>query len=421
MPVFFLTYRIFGVIMFEVYYGGNIMLKSIRHYAAAAAASFLALSAVSCGNSPAQTGEGTTVPEDTGAAAGTVSSAEKTDAHVYIEGTKFMVGGKELWISGGNTPWFKWNDFDGNMDEEVWDKTFAQLAEDHINCTRIWVNCNGDSVVNVDYDGEIDHVNEAHWSDLDKLFAIAEKYKVYVMPTLLSFDHFKTTDWQKLIQSKEFTDSYAKLYVEEFCKRYGDCDYIFGIDIMNEPDWVFENEECGQISWDNISYLLGKCADVIHKNSNKLVTVGTAIVKYNSDDYEGNKVSDEYLKQLTGLDGAYLDFYSVHYYGWQRPWFGFPCDKSPEEFKLPHDRPCIIGETSNDDEKETKMTLSEKYKTMYDKGWNGLLVWMEPRKDEELMWYRYDLTREAANAMYEYAPDKIDPLGVWGSPVPDAA
>ena len=33
-----------------------------------------------------------------------------------------------------------------------------------------------------------------------------------------------------------------------------------GIDIMNEPEWVNENDECGQIPWDNFSYLLGKCA-----------------------------------------------------------------------------------------------------------------------------------------------------------------
>lgn len=332
------------------------------------------------------------------------------DAHVYIEGTKFMVDGREIWFSGCNTPWYSWNDFTGSMDEAVWEKTFSDLAADHVNCTRIWVNCDGDSVVNVDYDGEIDHINDAHWTDLDKLFSLAEKYKVYVMPTLLSFDHFKHKDWQMLLKSKEFCDMYAQMYVEEFCKRYGDCDYIMGIDIMNEPDWVHENDECGRISWDDISYLLGKCADTIHNSCRLPVTVGTAMIKYNSEGLEGNMVSDEYLKKLTGLDGAYLDFYSVHYYSWMKPYWGFPCSMSPAEYGLAYDRPCIIGETSNDDEKDCKMALPEKYKSMYDNGWNGILVWMEPRKGEDPMWYRYDLTREATNAMYDTIPEKIMPF-----------
>ena len=36
-------------------------------------------------------------------------------ARVSVDGTKFMVDGKELWINGTNTPWEKWNDFDGRQ------------------------------------------------------------------------------------------------------------------------------------------------------------------------------------------------------------------------------------------------------------------------------------------------------------------
>ena len=67
----------------------------------------------------------------------TETVAEPTaSARVSVDGTKFMVDGKELWINGTNTPWEKWNDFDGNMDEEFWDKTFAQLAHQQRRCKR---------------------------------------------------------------------------------------------------------------------------------------------------------------------------------------------------------------------------------------------------------------------------------------------
>ena len=332
-------------------------------------------------------------------------------ARVYIEGTSFMVDGKELWLSGGNTPWYDWNDFTGNMNEEKWENTFATLAENNINCTRIWVNCNGYQIVKVNSSGDITEINPDHWTDLDKLFALAEKYGVYIMATLLSFDHFKSPNWQALISSKEKADAYADMYVEEFCRRYGENEYLFAIDIMNEPDWVYENEECGQIEWDNISYLLGKCASAIHDNCDTLVTVGMGIIKYNSDKYEGNKISDKYLTELTGLDTAYVDFYSTHYYHWQKPYFNFPFDKTPEDFGLDNDKPCLIGETSNDNERQFKMTLPELYKSVYENGWNGILVWMEPRQEEETIWYRFDLTAEATNEMADYIFDKIYPIG----------
>lgn len=332
-------------------------------------------------------------------------------ARVYIEGTTFMVDGKELWLSGGNTPWYDWNDFTGNMNEEKWEETFAMLAENNINCTRIWINCNGYQIVKVNSSGNITEINEEHWTDLDKLFSLAEKYGVYVMATLLSFDHLKSANWQVLLSSKEKTDAYANEYVEEFCKRYGKNEYLFAIDIMNEPDWVYENEECGQIEWDNISYLLGKCASTIHDNCDTLVTVGMGIIKYNSDKYEGNKISDEYLIELTGLDNSYVDFYSTHYYYWQRPYFNFPFDKSPEDFGLDTDKPCLIGETSNDNEKQFRMTLPELYKSVYENGWNGILVWMEPRQEEDTIWYGFDLTAEATNEMADYIFDKIYPIG----------
>lgn len=366
------------------------------------------LSAAACDNSSDAQGEIIGGADE----AQSMVVAEQASAKVTISDGKFMVNGNELWINGVNTPWYSWNDFTGNMNEEVWEETFAQLAEDNINCTRIWINCNGQQICRPDKNGKVTIFSEGHWDDLDKLFALAEKYKVYVMPTFLSFDHFKgngSDNWRKVLTDHEMADRYAEVYVKEFCDRYKDCEYIFGIDLMNEPDWVYENEECGQIGWDDLSYFFGTCAATIHENSDFIVTVGLAIIKYNSDKYEGNKIADEYLKELTGNENAYIDFYSTHYYAWQKSWFGFPFNVTPEEFGLDTDKPCLIGETSNDNEAEYKMNLTEVYKTAYDKGWNGVMVWMEP--NEETGWYRYDLTKQATNDFYEYQPEKVKPIG----------
>lgn len=341
------------------------------------------------------------------------AAAEKPSARVTVDGTKLVVNGNELWLSGMNAPWHNWNDFDGHMDVDFWEREFKRFKEDKINCVRIWVNCTGESIVDLGGDGSVKSVNEAHWTDLEKLFDLARENEVYVMATLLSFDHFKGgggsgARWQSPVKNREFCDQYAEMYVKEFCNRFGDNEYVFSIDIMNEPDWVYENEECGKVPWENLSYFFGKCAATIHENSDILVTVGTGIIKYNSEKYEGDKVSDEYLQSLCENENAYLDFYSTHYYNWQMTWFSTPVGKTPEEFGLEGGKPCVIGETHNDDEAEISLSLSDKYKDLYNNGWSGILVWSQTDGTEDV-WYGYSNTSKATKAMYEYVREKIYP------------
>ena len=305
-------------------------MPDLKKIFAAVTAAALALTLASCGGNDTDVTAADTSAE-------TASEVQQVSKRITIEGTKFMLNGKEWWINGVNTPWIDWNECGGTLNEEKWDATFAQLAKDNINCTRIWINCSGESIMRLKTTGEPQAINDVHWSNVDKLFAMAEKHGVYIMATLLSFDHFKEpnggfNEWRLLVQNKEYCDLYAEMYVKEFCKRYGDNDYLFSIDIMNEPDWVYENKECGQIGFEHLSYLFGTVAATIHENCDALVTVGMGMPKYNSDKYQGNYVSDEFLKEITGKETAYLDFYSPHYYGWMLSSFGLPCSTIPPSF-----------------------------------------------------------------------------------------
>ncbi len=390
------------------------MNKMIKKLTAIALTAAVILTAGCKNNVPESSGD-TSITAEAGTSEPSGTEEADPSAKVYIEGSKFMVDGKELWINGVNTPWHHWNDFIGNMDYDFWDQTFAQLASDGINATRIWLNCNGESVVQLRADGSVLKINDSHWEDLDKLFEIANKHKVYIMATLSSFDHFKDSGsaerWRTMINTKESADSFAERYVKEFCERYGEQPYLFSIDLMNEPDWVHENTECGQLKWEDLSYFFGKCASVVHQTCSTPVTVGMAMIKYNSPNFNGDMISDEYLKELTGLEDSYMDFYSPHFYLWMKQsGLGFPFDVTPEEYGLITDKPCMIGETSNDQEKGYGMSLTEVYRTSYEKGWSGVMVWMQTEDDGS--WYRYDLTETATNAMYELIPEKVDPKGV---------
>ena len=311
---------------------------------------------------------------------------------VTVEGTDFMVNGEALYMNGVNTPWDNWNDFGGSFSKSFWEEHFATLRENGINAARVWVSCNGDVGLSVTKEGYVNGATTKHWENLDTLFTLAEENGIYIMATLMSFDHFKDDNstyegWRNLVMDDELMDSYIQNYVIPFCERYDDFDSLWSIDLCNEPDWIHENAECGKIAWDNLCEFFAKEAAAIHENSDILVTIGFGMVKYNSDDYSGNKGSDEYLQSLYANENAYLDFYSPHYYEWEAQWYGYPLDKSPVEFKLDGTKPCVIGECpaigmAGTVKGSQPMTGDEMYVNVYNNGWNGVMGWTSNGVDD---------------------------------------
>ena len=319
---------------------------------------------------------------------------------IYINSNQeFVVDGKRIWINGVNTPWNDWNEFGGSYNHQWWDDEFARLRGAGINATRIWINCNNDqNAVVIDADGYVSGVSEKHWADVANLFELAKKHKVYIMATITSFDHFKSTQasrWRAMITSKSASQSFVDNYTLPFLIKFKDNPYLWSIDLMNEPDWVHENSDCGKISWENISYFFAINAAAIHENSQVLVTVGIANPKWNVDGngYQGNKVSDTYLKELSNNPKACMDFWSPHYYDWVGEWYGVPHYLSPYGklegnkntgwsggWGLDPSKPAILGECSARGTRKNLYGLKDNsiitdYEQAYLNGWQGVMPW----------------------------------------------
>lgn len=334
---------------------------------------------------------------------------EEITPKVKIENGKFTVGGKELFINGVNTPWENWNDFGGNYSAAFWSSHFRDLHEIGVNASRVWINCNSTVGIKLRADGTVGTVTEKHWQDVDSLFKIAEKNKIYLLPTLLSFDHFKSPDsaemWRKIVTDDAARKSYIEKYVIPFTERYGESPYLLGIDLMNEPDWVHENEECGQLSLSALSKFFAECTAAIHEtNPDVLVTVGVGIIKYNSDKYEGNIISDTVMKRYGG-EAACVDFYSTHYYEWMKPWFGVPYTTSPALFGLDAGKPCIIGEIAAD----SAENLAGIYEKAYKNGWCGVMEWASNNVSNHAD--NWDDIAEATRGIEALIPERVFPLG----------
>jgi hypothetical protein len=305
---------------------------------------------------------------------------------ITVNDNKFLVGGKEIFMNGANTPWNKWNDFGGNYTSSWWDAEFQRIKNSGGNSTRIWITCSGEVGLTITTDGTVTGATNAFWSNLDDMFQLAKRNKIYIKATLISFDHFKNSNrtyqhWRNMILSNDKVTSFVDNYAVPFVRRYNDNPYLWAVDICNEIEWVNQDAADGKIAWNRLQYFVARVASAIHENSQVLVTLGSAAIKWNSDKFEGNYWSDAKLKAQYNNDNAKLDFYSPHFYGWVVKWFGnFALNKTPADYGI-NDRPCVIGENPakgvyNDGASPTlEVPASQMFMDAYDKGWKGLMPW----------------------------------------------
>jgi hypothetical protein len=129
-------------------------------------------------------------------------------------------------------------------------------------------------------------------------------------------------------------------------------------------------------------------AEAIHLHSDKMVTVGSACLKWHSSKQppaEAHYWSDSFLKAAYNKPEAYLDFYQIHYYDWMfNPDWGydpFQSGKSAEFWEL--DKPTIIGESPG---MEGKYTVEQMVNNAYQNGYAGIMPWSYYANDGHGTW-----------------------------------
>jgi hypothetical protein len=299
---------------------------------------------------------------------------------ITVSGTQFRAGEARMWINGANTPWHVWNDFGGSYDAAWWDEHLRQLHENGVNATRVWLTCNGETGLQIDSTGHVSGCTPAFWRNLDSLFQTARQRRVYIMATLISFDHFSSShlhhpEWRRMLTDPGNIDSMVTNYVTPLVLRYRDNPWLWCIDLCNEPDWIYENDKCGRISWDWIQTWFARAAVAIHANSDISVTAGVCMgPKYTAHPPGKNVVSDEALRAKAGGDiRARLDFYSPHHYDWMsRPWNN-AFYLTPAAYGLDTNKPIVIGECPA--KGTAGHTLAEDYEAAWRNGWQGAMGW----------------------------------------------
>jgi len=335
---------------------------------------------------------------------------------ISIVNKTFVVNGDSkspIYFNGANVPWESWNDFGGNYDSLKWKQDFEVLKANGINSARIWFSCNGEGQPSLDINGTVHKPSDRFWKDCDNVFAHAKNKGVYIMATLMSFDHTKPNNknyqnWQAMINDTAKIRTYLNNYLIPFVNRYKTNPYFWSIDICNEIEWIAENgdktnsDKNWGCSYEVLQRFVSMCCVAMHSkeiarkdNSRVLVTLGSAAVKWNgtykkSASFstetvpfpDGNKWSDKALQSAYKNKAAYLDFYSPHFYAWVNEWFSNPFEKSPADYGI-SDKACVVGEMPSRNpfplpqgtSTPLQMLQLTAYENMLRLGWQGHFPW----------------------------------------------
>jgi len=329
---------------------------------------------------------------------------------ISIVNKKFVVNGNTscpIYMNGANTPWEAWNDFGGSYNVTKWDQDMIDLKSKGINAARIWFSCNGSGQPSVASDGTTSAPTAAFWKNCDSLFASAKRNGVYIMATMMSFDHTKTanaysTNWQQMMNTQAKTQTYIDNYLVPFVNRYKTNPALWSIDLCNEIEWIAEDATNWKCSYAILQRFVGQCAASLHgttvartDGSKVLVTLGSAGTKWNAtkmrngsfgtgwqNNSDGNKWSDAAIQAQFSNTAATLDFYSPHFYGWLNEYYSNMFEKSPTDFGM-DEKLCMVGEMPARDpfpipstsSTNTSWTMTNAMNALKTLGWQGHQPW----------------------------------------------
>lgn len=339
--------------------------------------------------------------------------------------------GKPFFINGINVAWNKFGGDVGNhhqwgtlYDSEWFEKLFSDCEEYGINCVRLWIHTDGRANPEFENDGYVKGVDADFYPALDDIFLRAKNHGILIMPCLWSFDMCKDSretagmyagNHADLITDSLKTVSYIDEVLIPMVKRYDSQCNLFAWEVCNEPEWHMPRP--GDKKWPDITEVTVKemqrftamIAAAVHKNSQKMVTTGSASIKWNSDVHPatGNWWSAQALQNTFQDKEAYLDFYQIHYYDWMHEWKfdPFNTDFPYEYWKL--DKPCLIGEQPGSLVKDTIYSNTEKIKNAYENHYAGHMFWSYNGEDG---FGGFDDFKNECKKFYDAHQDEILPF-----------
>lgn len=301
-----------------------------------------------------------------------------------------LPSGEKIFVSGHNLAWinFAGDVGDAPLNAAAFEAAMKAVADSGGNTMRVWLSTNGANDPKFGADGYVSGLGSKTIANVQQMLAIAKKHKMLLMPVLLTHNFMQNQSGVNLANNRKMltTDSGMKAYINNAVVPLVTA-------IGNDPNlicWEIANEAEGMVS--GVGWTTEKIAKTdVQKFTNRMtgaikravpgVLVSTGIVQAS---YLG-WYSDDQLRTVGGDADGTLDFYQVHYYGWNGV-SNSPFRKGAAAWGV--DKPIVVGEFASSSwgpstPSSSTMQDAEKVDTLlenlFKNGYAGGLFWQYQR------------------------------------------
>jgi lysophospholipase L1-like esterase len=345
----------------------------------------------------------------------------------------FLVGANVPWQNGGFgadfatvEPWGQ-----HTYSSAATEAMFAELRASGANSVRWWLFADGRGAPEV-ANGLVTGFDATTLPKMADAIRLAEQHDISLTFTLWSFDMLFPADGPTGGRRELITDAAARRSfidnalvpmlrhpVPGTSYTIGTHPNVISWEVINEPEWGVR--ESGSVhgsirepvSLAEMQRFIAETAGAIHRNSNQLVTVGSAAMKWNSDAIPGaagNWYSDAALQQYDP-EGA-LDYYQIHFYPWMNgdsSWSYSPLQVSWQQGGF--DKPVVVGEFPAN-AGGTGLSVHALLEQLFGNCYAGAWSWAYERVDSNGGW------ADTAPGMAQFTAAHPDEVAIGGNPAP---
>ncbi len=271
-----------------------------------------------------------------------------------------LPNGRKIFVSGMNMAWitFASDVGDASLDTNKFREAVEGVRDAGGNALRVWLSTNGSNDPKFDSNtGLVSGLGTKTIANVKSMLSIANRNGVVLALDLLThnlmaagqvgdWNHMSIANNKKLMQTDAGLKAYIDNAVVPLVKAIGNDSGVLCWEVFNEPEGMVAGASWGLepgITMVDIQRVVNRVAGAIHRAVPGILVSNGAVTFETTTDVDGmkNYYTDSALKAVGADADGYLDFYMVHYYGWNGV-ANSPFTKNFAHWKL--DKPLVIGE-----------------------------------------------------------------------------
>jgi hypothetical protein len=297
-----------------------------------------------------------------------------------------LPSGEKIFLAGFNLAWIQFaaDVGDAPLNATAFRAAMKAVSDSGGNVMRVWLSTNGSKDPVFGSDGLVTGLGAQTLANVQQMLLIAKENKMLLMPVLLTHNFMQNQAGVNIANNQKMlaTDAGLKAYIDKavvpLVTAIGNDPNLVCWEIANEAEGMVEG-----IGWTNsritkaaVQVFTNRMAGAIHR-AVPGVLVSTGIVQAS---YLG-WYTDAALKAAGGDADGTLDFYQVHYYGWNGA-SNSPFRKGAAAWSV--DKPLVVGEfassswgptTPSSSAMQDAESVDTLLENLYKTGYAGGLFW----------------------------------------------